>query len=265
MYAFHFVKHSLFGDSPIVVCDLQQPVVALFPGGFPSNSSYNPQQAPAAQVFDKAVGATCLIVVGRLGRVAFISSVNDEIIKEEPSINPFLALSRLKLPSVSDSRVQPLTDLKQLLIHEENIQGPVLSACLLGLNHLCYTVGTEAFIAKFVEENKTLPKINGAASGIKMLSESNDPSKSSFGKPQLRKVLVSRRVSISNVAAIAGPGEFTAYTGGRPLVVFSSTGSLQSVKVSEHFTTPATIDKIGFARSVEDQQASAEERVKVRT
>jgi len=192
---------------PHVVCDLQQPVVTIIPVAYPSTK--------IDQECNEARGANCLIVVGLLGQVAFLSSVRNQPTLEEPNESPFLARTSIG--------VEDKCTLKKLVSNEGVISGPITSACLVGGARLCFTVGPVVFITELFG--------NVRSGGGVENSRSTSPAKNSPMK------LPSQRISVPNVAAITGPGLFT-YNGTHSLVVLTGAGKLLSIKVSKQIVSP---------------------------
>lgn len=128
MCTFHMQKETLVAP-PHFVCDLQQPVVTIIPGAKPGTQETN-----------------WLLVVGLLGKVAFLSSGKDRPILEEPNDSPFL----------THTTVKNKCTMKKL---EGAISGPITSACLVGGARLCYIVDSAIFITDLFEseDSQKLP------------------------------------------------------------------------------------------------------------
>jgi hypothetical protein len=244
--------------SPQVLCDLEQPIMAIFP--IFSNSVPTQTNGSSRSEETETMGATGLLVIGQLGRVIIISSQKLGNESEEPVGNgPFLP-PRFKF---SSSSTEKMCQRISLVLSERKIKGPVTSVCMLGRNRLCHLVSSEVFVTDlFPTTPAVVPKSNCNSLGPEIsVSEHFKPLH--FLHQQVRERLVSRRVLVSNVVAIAGAGLFKVYTGSRPLVVLMAGGCLQGVKVSDQFTIPATnTDELLSTRSQVSQNASSKETIK---
>jgi hypothetical protein len=245
--------------SPQVLCDLEQPIMAIFP--IFSNSVPTQTNGSSRSEETETMGATGLLVIGQLGRVIIISSQKLGNESEAPVGNgPFLPLHF----KFSSSSTEKMCQRISLVLSERKIKGPVTSVCMLGRNCLCHLVSSEVFVTDlFPTSPAVVPKSNCNSSGPEIsVSEHFKPLH--FLHQQVREQLVSRRVLVSNVVAIAGAGLFMVYTGSRPLVVLMAGGCLQGAKVSDQFTIPATnTDELLSTRSQVSQNASSKETIKV--
>lgn len=207
MRTFHMQKGTLI-TPPHVVYDLQQPVVTIIPVAYPLAKT-------GTQECD---GANWLVVMGLLGQVVFLSSVTDRSTTlEEPNDSPFLPHTPLRVENKCTLKKK-----KKIVSNEGGvINGPIASACLVGGARLCYTVGSVVFITELFENVST---------GVEnSRSTENAPMK-----------LPSQRISVSNVAAITGPGLFP-YHGTHSLVVLTGAGRLFSIKASKQMASAGNL------------------------
>jgi hypothetical protein len=216
---------------PHTVCELHQPVVTIIPAAYLLGKNGSSSQMGATQGRDEeARGANWLVVVGVLGRVAFLSSVRDQQPSiEEPSHGPFLARRTPTPTRVVENASRSLSILQELgRSNEGGMSGPVTSACLVGGGRLCYTVGSAVFVTELFDSFGSILKSGG-------VGENMSSSPSMLAENSLMK-LPCQRIPVSNVAAITGPGLFT-YHGTHSLVALTGAGKLLSIKTSKQFAS----------------------------
>lgn len=234
---FQMQKGTLIAP-PYTVCDLQQPVLTIIPAAYPFTKT--------GQECDEVRGANWLIVIGLLGQVAFLSSVTDQSTLEEPNDSPFLA-TRTHIAIGEANKCRPWSTLKELVSNEGITSGPITSACLVGGARLCYTVGSMVFITELF--------------GNFRVENSRSTSPCMPADKSLMK-LPSQRISVSNVAAITGPGLFT-YNGTHSLVALTAAGRLLSIKTSKQIASPFSAGNLGIDSCQDSLKTNSGKCVKV--
>lgn len=227
VYTFHLQEGKSAVPSPHVVFDFHQPLVAIIPVDYPPPTTRGRcSRISTTQECNEASGPNCLIVVGLLGQVAFLSSVKDQTTLEELDDFPFLA-RHTHTPVGDESKCRPSSTLMTLVSTEGIVSGPITSACLVDGARLCFNAGSTVFIT----DNLGSFMKGGGGMGDAV----QDPRSSSSSI----SILPSQRVPASNIVNIGGPGLFT-YKGSHPLVVLTRAGSLLSIKVFKQITSPVS-------------------------
>lgn len=161
-----------------------------------------------------------VLIVGRLGTVVALFTANQEL-----SDSPFLPRNNTR--RMRDIRLTA-TDVG---FREWKIKSPVTSVCMVGLNYVCYTAGSDVCCAEIFES----------------VSVSCDPSQSSSTKLRYRPS--HKTVSVADrVCGIAGNASARRPFIGRPLVALTTRGRLVSLELLDQPASNAVVDKKTSAR-----------------